>query len=239
MGLSLGLGLSLVSGYGGAFSPLSLSPAAFWLPQPPFIFEEEDGTGAVAPAGAVGYDADQSGGSRHIIQANAASRPAYNTAGGRHWLTLDGGDVLLATFSEIPQPFYICAACSVTGAGGGAEILGSSDLTPIFAYAADDTVHIYNGGSEVHDPTVIGFGVDFVVTAVCNGASSGIAIDGAAFTTGDAGAGTLTTFGVGHVGGTGGRAMTFYGGVILPYAPSSEQDALVRAYFAGLQGRTL
>src|SRR5688572_10938547 len=110
--LLISAGTDATGGAGGAFAPISLSPFGLWLPDPQFLFEEEDGTGAVTANDAVGYLADLSGNARHAIQATAASRPLYKTAGGLHWLEGDGIDDVLATAAfgaGLAQPY-----CAVT-----------------------------------------------------------------------------------------------------------------------------
>lgn len=76
-------------GGGSAFSPVSLGPLAFWLPN------ASVSTGTVA---------DLSGNGHHLTQGTAGRRPTYNTGPVR--LTFDGSDDCL----EIP--FAVCDALS-------------------------------------------------------------------------------------------------------------------------------
>lgn len=95
----LGLGLALSLGSSRAFTPLSLSPAAWYDPSDlSTMFQDTAGTTPVTTDGdPVGRINDKSGNGRNLLQATAASRPLYKTSGGLHWLLFDGSDDFLET----------------------------------------------------------------------------------------------------------------------------------------------
>lgn len=112
----LGLGLALTnfgtkggvsdSADGGAFTPLSLSPFAWWRVVPGSIWQDTAGTtAATADGDPVGRVDDLSGNTRHLLQSTAAARPVLRTSGGKYWLEFDGvDDRLRVTWSSTPQP---------------------------------------------------------------------------------------------------------------------------------------
>jgi hypothetical protein len=73
--------LKLVGGGAATFTPSSITGLQRWYQRPTgAIFGVEDGTGAVAGGGAVGYWTDQSSNAAPAKQATAGDRPLYRTA---------------------------------------------------------------------------------------------------------------------------------------------------------------
>lgn len=87
-------GMDAVEG-GGAFDPLSLSPA-LWLDasDASTLYDSTSGGSLVTSDATVGRWEDKSGNSRHVIQSNGAYRPIRKTAiqNGLDIVRFDGGD---------------------------------------------------------------------------------------------------------------------------------------------------
>lgn len=95
----LGLGpaladVAVVRPHGVAFSPLSLSPSAWYDPSDlTTLFKDTAGTTPVTADGdAVARINDKSGNGYHLLQSTAGARPLYKTSGGLSWLQADGVD---------------------------------------------------------------------------------------------------------------------------------------------------
>jgi hypothetical protein len=98
------------------------------------MFQNSDGTTAVAVGDPVGYIADKSGNGKHATQANAASRPVLRqTAGGLYYLEFDGTDDFLATaaidFSATDKMSVFAGVRKLSDAAFGSvvELSASSD----------------------------------------------------------------------------------------------------------------
>lgn len=126
--------ISIASSGGPTFDPLSVAPSGFWLSEPQYLFEEEDGTGTITATEAVGYNADISGTGLHLIHATAGNRPTYQTGGGLHWLQFDGVDDFLANATGVGAvaDFTIVWAQRETTRQNGAA----------FSYSTDDAGNI-------------------------------------------------------------------------------------------------
>jgi hypothetical protein len=228
---------------GAAFDPLSLSPFGFWLPEPQYLFEEEDGTGTISADEAVGYMADLSGNGRHATQATAASRPLYKTGVGLHWLEGDGTDDVLATAAfgaGLAQP-----SCAVTAFRNLGDLVGTNGhLASATGFSGGlylnegEEIRIF-AGAELASGATATVGTDIVVTQVFDGASSKIAIDDGAYVTGNAGAGTMADFTLFAAGATQFTNARFYGRILLDYIPTDPEITLLRTYLAAKQGRVL
>jgi hypothetical protein len=94
MALDLCLGMSIDSGGGVQFSPLSLAPVAWYDPSDiSTLFQDSAGTTPVTASGQpVGKMLDKSGNGNHLLQATAASRPTYTVTSGLAYLAFDGVD---------------------------------------------------------------------------------------------------------------------------------------------------
>jgi hypothetical protein len=234
--MKLALGLGLPSG-GVIFSPLSLSPFWWVTAASAFLFQEEDGTGAIsAAATAAGYMADRSGNGRHVTQATASKRPLYQTDGSLEWIETDGTDDFLGVdLSTLAQPYTVMVACrplSATQAGAN-NVLGTdgSSNGDLFWDEASGTWRIYGGSVLAGDTRVTD--QDVVLTAEYNGASSSIQVDEAIAVTGDAGSsgrGGLY-IGAGSGGITQFAHMRFYSGIVVPGLLSMGVKQQLRNFF--------
>lgn len=241
MRLSLGLGLP----YGGktlGFSPLSLSPFAFYLPEPQYLFQEEDGTGAVSSDGmAVGYMADLSGNGHHLVQATAGSRPLYKTAGGLHWLEFDGVDDRLTALFSLSQPINRVGAYRYITLDTNYRILvgGGTDGNNGLLSLNGNSLRMF-AGIEAEIATTPAAGTDFVATELFNGASSKGAVDNGAYANVNPSTAAADGITLGDQGSTGGAAnCRFYGLVQRGSAFADGEVALLRTYLAAKQGRVL
>lgn len=83
---------------GAAFTPLSLSPTAWYDPSDiTTLFQDSAGTTPVTASGQpVGRMSDKSGNGNHMLQGTAAARPIYTVAGAVKYLQFDGVDDGLA-----------------------------------------------------------------------------------------------------------------------------------------------
>lgn len=185
----------LPSSGGAAFSPLSLfasgEKGAWYDPSDlATMFQNSNGTTAVAVGDPVGYIADKSGNAQHWIQATAGNRPILRqTAGGLYYLEFDGAaDSLSTAFAGANNMFISAAAfraaddgshvliCEDPIAAGfiGVAISGSatasSDLGGNIQYSingatfAEQTRAQYNTAFAVTDPHVIQIGPADVAT---------------------------------------------------------------------------
>jgi hypothetical protein len=241
MPLYRGTRYALLAG-SGAFDAvaalLSLSPVALWIARLGDIFAEEDGTGAVAPTGAVGYWADISGNAHHIVQATAANRPTFQTSAGIRWIEADGSDDLLSTGAtdNIAQPYDRIGAYHVLGDDTSGHVWegGSGALW------LDGANFQHFSGSQVEAIAAPTGGTDFVLTERINGASSMFAIDDGAFGAAlNVGAGAIGTIGLFNgSSGAGALNMRCYAAGIFPTLTAG-QLGLARKAMAARQGRVL
>lgn len=237
------LGLSLWRLGGAAFSPLSLSPIAWYDPSDfSTLFQNSNGTTAVTADGdPVGYMADKSGNGHHLIQATAASRPLYKTSGGLRWLEFDGTDDFLAVSygGNLTEPWEAVSALRRLSASNGHLIGGAGDNIGVL-YINSSQLRIYSG-AEVTGLAAPASGADFVATQRHNGASSRIAIDNGSYTAGDDGgtAATGLTVGAGVGGASDFSAMRFVGRALFSSLQTDPNLALLRTYLAAKQGRVL
>jgi len=125
----------------GGFSPLSLSPAAWYDPSDSTTLFTDAGTTAVTADGdVIGRINDKSGNTRHWNQTSGSLKPLWKTSGGLSWIELDGVDDILAAASvaTLAPPLTIVAAMRYpAGANTVSSQLVSLDvsLTNYFAAA--------------------------------------------------------------------------------------------------------
>jgi hypothetical protein len=133
--LRLSLGLSLKRRASGAFTPATVSPTAWYDPSDlTTLWKDTAGTDPVTADGdAVARIDDKSGNGYHWLQATAANRPLYKTAGGLHWLLFDGvNDALTAGSTSFGSSMDFCIAMQnssadtlfVTAYSGGSPYIG-------------------------------------------------------------------------------------------------------------------
>jgi hypothetical protein len=144
------------------------------------MFQDEAGTIPVTAAGqAVARINDKSGRGINALQATPASRPLYQTSGGKHWLEFDGVDDSInsgtANFSTTAQISAFAGVRRLTG--GSPRGIVRADATNgfylTFASApANGSLanELYQSGAStvVASDTALSVGVDAVVGAQMN-----------------------------------------------------------------------
>jgi hypothetical protein len=150
--------LLLLSG-GSAFSPLSLYAGgvvgAWYDPSDlSTMFQNSNGTTAVAVGDPVGYIADKSGNGKHATQATAAARPILRQdAGGRYYLEFDGSNDGLATaainFTATDKMTVIAGIQFSDAAGfdGVWEIASSASPGSAWLYSSTQTIEVKTRGA--------------------------------------------------------------------------------------------
>lgn len=232
---------------GGAFTPLSLSPFAWWRVVPGSIWQDTDGTvAATADGDPVGRVDDLSGNTRHLLQSTAAARPVLRTSGGLYWLEFDGvDDRLRVTWSSTPQPItrigslyqisWTASDRCWDGATGNESSLYQSGSSPNLS-AANPT------GANLSNEVLSGW---MIITERMYGAGtlSSVAVDNNAYTTQAAGwaATAQTGFTVGAFGsGTSSFANIQWAGHFLKDATMTDENiALLRTYLGADVGKVL
>lgn len=132
--LSFGLSKSIARPEGaGRWSPLALfvggtTKGAWYDPSDlTSMFQNSNGTTAVAVGDPVGYIADKSGNGYHAIQATAGLRPVLRQdAQGRYYLETDGSDdILVASFTAVTTDramMVLAAQIDTTGSTGSDQM---------------------------------------------------------------------------------------------------------------------
>ncbi len=149
---SLGL-----SGGGGVFSPLSLSPV-LWLKADVGLFQDVAGTiPATADADPVGLWKDQSGHVADASQGTAGSKPILKLAiqNGRNVVRFDAvDDGMLSglTIAAVPFTVFVVYSSRIGGAGQRRCVQGSSNWL-LGPYQA--TYRYFNGGF-IDGPLIVG-----------------------------------------------------------------------------------
>lgn len=131
----LGLGLSLWaprSGAPAAFSPLSLSPLAWYdvATLSSLYVEKSAETTLASVGGPVGTVRDLSGGGNHLRAPTDAARPTLRNSGALYWLEFDGvDDVMRAAFTVGTTFARYSALASITYTNGDRIYSGGSAAT--------------------------------------------------------------------------------------------------------------
>jgi hypothetical protein len=196
MFLGIGLGTSAARLAASSWTPGSLSHLVAW-------YRSDNVTQS---AGAVSAWPDKSGNSHPASQASGVLQPNYSASGGVNgrpylWGTGGAGQTsLAATLPLLSQPFEIIvvAATGTTATSGYLYDCGSNQCVALLG--AGPAVSLYNGSTS---PSVaVAASTLYSFDTVFNGASSSIALNGGAATTGSPGAGAVTTtFTIGNFGG--------------------------------------
>ena len=185
LGLGLGIPYSLGGPKAAAFSPLDLSPV-LWL-------DASDTSTITESGGAVSQWDDKSGNGNDVVQATAAAQPTTGTRtiNGLNVIDFDGSADYLRTASAsstITSPLSMFVVSHVDS--GNQDMLidsrtAASRITFFYQSATNLRIIATNTVSIAGANTT---GVDHILTAVVNGASSEILVDAATYGTGDAGA---------------------------------------------------
>lgn len=182
----VGLVLGVSQPAGSSFTPLSLTPIAWW----------DFSTLAGVDGSAISTIADLSGNSHTATQPTGGNQPLVKAGvNGINSLKVglfDGvDDGLLTTAFTTSQPFVVYAVVAGGGAAGNPRYLGTGDTSASVRAGWDA-----GGADNFAGASLIGVGGTpanpKVVTSVFNGVSSSIRLDGAAHVAGDVGAGSLT-----------------------------------------------
>lgn len=247
--MQLGIGMSLtlpLNALGeAAFTPASLSPAAWYDPSDlTSMFQNSNGTTAAVVDSPVGYIADKSGNGKHLTQAdNVGRRPLLRQSGALYYLEYDGTDDVLYNVLIMAQPWErISSIRQITwtlndviyhgGVGGGAGNLYQNATTP--------DLRIYDGGAAAPINSSAAVGADVVISEIRNGANSGIAVNSGAYVMGDTGTVSTVNLSVGaEPPGTGAANIRWYGAALVGRTLTADERTDLREYMAGKAGVTL
>ena len=178
----LGLGLALTN-FGskggisdiadGVFSPLSLSPLAWWdVSDLTTLWQDTARTTPITADGqTVACIDDKSGNGHNLLQSSATLRPLFKTSGGLNWLLFDGVDDSLvmtantATLTDTHE-FTFCGRFTAPASGSSGGMISHSNGA---AGVADAEMAIYNGAGTVRMrtryPSLDTFSTGAVLTA--------------------------------------------------------------------------
>lgn len=239
-GLSLGLSLTNSSG-ATAFSPISLSPAAWYDPSDlSTLWQDTAGTTPVTADGqSVARMDDKSGNGYHLTQATAANRPLYKVSGGVSWLEFDGSNDFLSVASA--------PAGSAFDRVSGIRPLTWVDSEILYSGGAYDCALIYAGGSpnlylasgSSAGPVAAAVNSDAVVTERFAGASSRIAVDAGAYVTGNPGGNLASALSIGATAAGGVPSNFRFHGLVMKASFTDAETTALRTHFAAKQGRVL
>lgn len=212
LSLSLTNNMRLTRG-ASAFTPDSLfaaSEAGAWYdPSDLSSMFTDDGVTNVTAAGQAVYRInDKSGNGNHLIQATAAARPLYKTAGGLHWLEFDGTDDKMTVGTIVlTQPNTIYFAHKQTTTGGSLAFFESSaGVQGMYAGFPNAGFMGVHAGSSVNTGIAEDTS-DNLDGVLFNGASSTYRRNGASTAISPGAAGLSGTLPIGNNGST-----TFYAG---------------------------
>lgn len=187
----------------GSWTPADLSGLVLWLDATDlsYLYQDSAKTTPVTSDGdVVGCWADKSGNGNDVTQDTTANKPLYKTAiqNSEPALYFDGSnDNLAGTLaSALSQPFHIFAIGKihedfVNGQAASSMIIYGSDATHrsnIFNYVVGDPDKWGISAGTVLNSNVAADTNCHIFTALFNGASSNIRIDGDSKATGNAGA---------------------------------------------------
>jgi hypothetical protein len=252
----LGLGLALTN-FGtrggvsdiadGGFSPLSLSPAAFWDVTDTSTLYQERGGGTTLSVldGVVGTIRDKSGNGRNLSNSTDAARPLLRSTSGYSNAEFDGvDDFLTAAVTGLATPCRIMWALAIPtlanslylrGAhtSGGNEyglLNGTTNLT-MFSGVTPRSLF----------PSSPAASTFVVIDEIWNGASSSIQINTTTATTGTMDTGTLggVTFGGNRFGSFQCSTLRLVSCIIVSGTLSAGDAASLRTYMGAKVGVTL
>lgn len=185
-----GLPLPSIAG-ADSFSPLSLAPEVYAVPNPSYLYQDDAHTTPVTAGGqACGAWLNLGTLGGYAIQGTAGARPTYQTSGGKHWLETDGSDDFLRlTFDvSMDQPWTRIAALRRLSDTGDKHIFGGAGSNVGVLYYPVDTYNLFDGSAALPAIAAPPIDTDYIVTEVHNGGSSTIQIDDGAPETGNPGA---------------------------------------------------
>lgn len=214
-----------IHAYGASFSPLDLSPAAWY----------RYGVGVTEAGGFASLWADQSGNGRDLAQATGTNQPAYSAG----VFTFDGADNYLKTAAfTLNQPISYFALIRQDGYTAGDAIVDGNTSATVLIQQQSSTpqVRIY-AGAPTASSADLAIGTWGVVAAVFNGASSVLRVNNNADITGDTGAQNAGAITLGSTGGNSAHsAVSLKEFVAYNAALTDAQRDLVVSYLMALGG---
>ncbi|RWN51391.1 MAG: hypothetical protein EOS04_24265 [Mesorhizobium sp.] len=233
----------LSGGGGGAFSPLTLFTGGIvgaWYDPSDLttLFQDSAGTVPVTADGdPVGMMRDKSGNGNHLAQATTASKPAYKTSGGRHWIEGDGVDDWLRAAFTITQPWERISAIRQISWTALDRIFGMvSGDGRLIQRTATPTIGIFDGTGAI-DAGTLPLSTNGVVTERHANTTSRLAINDGAYVTGTTG--TSVPGGVELFGNSNPANARCYGFIMRAGTMSDATITSTRAYLAAKAGVTL
>ncbi|MBZ0218260.1 MAG: hypothetical protein K8F25_17015 [Fimbriimonadaceae bacterium] len=211
---------------------------------PGTLWADIAGSVPATAGGAVARMDDMSGNGHHLIQATAAARPTYRTAGGLYWLDFDGVDdrLVATTWGFSASDEFLMAYGGVVSASAGRIVnLGSSNDDMWFT-ASSRWVGRFT--SDFLDAA--GYGFDLSAAHVgeysLRGGQADLTHNGSvgptATTTGKAVAFDNAVIGA-RQGGAGPLAMRLYGFAVVEGGADAAARARLRRFLAAKSGVTL
>ncbi len=176
--MAMDMSLSRAYGTGAvAFSPLSLSPTAWYDPSDmTTLFQDSAGATPVTATGQpVGRMLDKSGNGHHLIQATAGSRPTYTEGGGFKYLVFDGaGDEMAVASIAITQSNSVALAFEQTVASG--NVIDASGARQIVSNSGAQ-ISMFAGAAQPN-MAAAALNTPYVANCLFDGASSNVRLNG-------------------------------------------------------------
>ena len=167
--MRLGLGLKNMRQTGAAFSPLSLSPSAWYDPSDLSSMYQTGTRGAPGAAAAVnspvGLLLDKSGNNFDAAQATAASRPTLRQSGALYYLEFDGVDDFMAATFTVTHPADRVSSVRQIATTVNSAIYADPFNAVVMSLIQGGVDNLGLQSSLAYDPAVsFPVGSDFVVT---------------------------------------------------------------------------
>lgn len=206
-------------------------------------FQDTAGTvPAVANNDPVARINDKSGNGNNLLQATAGKRPILKTSGGLWWLEFDGVSMSLTASFTYNDPANRIHAIQVIAWTINKYVLDGVNVNncAILMDTVTPQLSCFAGlvAPSTTDCTV---GVNHVLSNVANGASSNIAVDNIAPTSGNSGAGTVKGgVSLGAAGNdTSFSNIRFYAGIDIGRVLTAGESASCRTFFGAKAGLSL
>jgi hypothetical protein len=251
--LSLSLGLSLTSGQGSsagaAFDPASLfdsdTGAVYDLSDTSSVFQEISSPSSPSfNNGVLGTLLDLSGNDNHISAPANGNRPTYVNSGGVGYavFTASISTQLLNTFT-LAQTATIIASVRIISENTGVWFMdGGSQASTLLYVDTGPVLKIFSGSSIIGTAPAGSFTFDenFVATGRFSGATSRVAVNAEAYTTGNAGATDPGGVSFGSAfDGSGPFDMRLYRAILIGRDLTDQEIADARAWCAAPAGVSL
>jgi lysophospholipase L1-like esterase len=218
-----------------SFSPLDLSPVAWWSGAGTLWQDSARTTPATVVNDPIGAADDASVNARHLLQATDTKRPLLKsvTNGGKTFLVIetDGvNDFLKKTFTLNQPVFYVAVMKPMSAPATLAYWDGNTNLTGALYTSNGEDTNLYAGAGQVG---TLPHGLWSLIEAYLNGASSSQLLNsGPAPTTGNAGAGNPGGFTLGALADGSLPSNSQYSDIlILSTEPSAANKDLLRDFF--------